>query len=132
MGGTLKQRVLSRLGLSPEPEKPARAAALELGTYEANGCGGHHSSALHVAEDTADPLSPLSPRLQRLLDDAAPYLERLTLIVSTRLKRSPKTVRRWAPLVVGTALMLCICGARARSASLKQPHGVRGAQGWRG
>ena len=105
-GEALKHRVLFRLGMSPRlDDGPCRLPEDDI--YETN------------FEEAADTLSPrlqkmLSPRLQRLLADASPYLERLQDLASTvnaRLRRNPK-VRRSLPLVVGTALILCICGAR--------------------
>ena len=110
-GEALKHRVLDRLGMSPcvdLAEKP------RLDLYAANG------NALHLEEAAAETLSPrlhkmLSPRLQRLLADASPCLERFEELASTvnaRLRRNPK-IRRSLPLVVGTAFMLCICGACA-------------------
>ena len=105
-GEALKHRVLVRLGMSPRlDDGPCRLPEDDI--YETN-------------FEEAATLSPrlqkmLSPRLQRLLADASPYLERLQDLASTvnaRLRRNPK-VRRSLPLVVGTALILCICGARA-------------------
>ena len=105
-GEALKHRVLVRLGMSPRlDDGPCRLPGDDI--YETS------------FEEAADTLSPrlqkmLSPRLQRLLADASPYLERLKDLASTvnaRLRRNPK-VRRSLPLVVGAALILCICGAR--------------------
>ena len=116
-GEALKHRVLLRLGMSPRfDDGPCRLPGDDI--YETN--------FEEVADTRAQRLQKmLRPRLQRLLADASPYLERLQRLASAanaRLRRNPK-VRRTLPLVVGTALILCICGAR-RCARLPR-HGAR-------
>ena len=106
-GEALKHRVLLRLGMSPRfDDGPCRLPGDDI--YETN--------FEEVADTRAQRLQKmLRPRLQRLLADASPYLERLQRLASAanaRLRRNPK-VRRTLPIVVGTALILCICGARA-------------------